>query len=200
MVNYINQRFGYLTPIERIKGTRYIKAKYKCICDCGNITYANTCDLTSGKVRSCGCRIYESHNKTHGMTHTEIYKRWLSMKQRCYDKNHKTYSRYGKNGITVCDEWMTFIPFYEWSMSHGYKEGLSLDRIDNTKGYSPDNCRWVTIKEQANNRRNNIVIMRDGIRYTLTTYCEANNLKYSRVLNRMHRGLPFEEAIKNATV
>ena len=89
----------------------------------------------------------------HGMSHSRIYQSWANMKVRCLCKTNKWYPHYGGRGITVCDEWMSFEPFYSWAMANGYSDSLTLDRIDNDKGYSPDNCRWATQHEQSMNKR-----------------------------------------------
>ena len=98
----------------------------------------------------------------HGLTNTRVYRCWNAMKNRCMNPSHKYYCYYGRRGITVCNEWMRFVPFYEWAMKNGYSDNLSIDRIDNDKGYSPNNCRWVTAKEQAANRRNPTIKNEDG--------------------------------------
>ena len=87
--------------------------------------------------------------KTHGLSRTRIYQEWHSMKSRCYLKTHTSYRKYGAKGVTVCDEWKNnFMAFYEWAMANGYNDSLTLDRIDNTKGYGPTNCKWATYAEQ----------------------------------------------------
>lgn len=132
--------------------------------------------------------------KTHGMSKTRIYGIWLGMRKRCADKNDK---RYGARGIKVCAEWENdFIPFYEWAISAGYKDGLTIDRIDNDGNYCPENCRWATKKEQASNRRSNIVFLYKGKERTLKSVCEELNLNYHTIYCRVKReNIPPEEAI-----
>lgn len=200
--NLIGERYGYLEVIERSSNTKAGKARWKCVCDCGNETIVASSDLISGHTQSCGCKKYESKNRVHGMTKTDIHKKWSSMLQRCYDKNHKSYLRYGAFGVKVCDEWRNdFISFMNWSYSNGYKESLSLDRIDNSKGYSPDNCRWVEWREQANNRTSNRLISYKGKTQPIKKWCEELGLSYLFIYQRMHRGgLTFEEAITKPIV
>lgn len=199
--NLIGQKFGYLTVVSRAENTKDGKARWNCVCKCGNSTVVPTYRLTMGDCQSCGCKRYESHNRVHGMTKTDIHNKWLQIKQRCFDKNCKAYQRYGAAGITVCDEWKNdFLAFMNWSCQNGYKDGLSLDRIDNTKGYSPDNCRWIEWKDQANNRRSNVKITYNGKAQNLKQWCEELNLRYQLVWQRIHRGMTFEEAISKPLV
>lgn len=89
----------------------------------------------------------------HGMSHSRVYRCWVDMRQRCINPRNEWYPLYGGRGITVCDEWLVFENFHEWAMSNGYSDDLSIDRINNDKGYSPDNCRWATQHEQSMNKR-----------------------------------------------
>lgn len=140
---------------------------YKCKCDCGNITYVSSTNLTTSgnKTKSCGCLQKENRIK-HNKYRTRIYKVYIDMKQRCYNKNNPNYKNYGGRGIKICKEWLNdFNKFYEWAFSNGYDEtkekyDCTIDRIDNDGSYEPNNCRWVDMKIQAMNRRK-IKIKRD---------------------------------------
>jgi hypothetical protein len=133
----------------------------------------------------------------HGLTNTNLYGVWRTMKSRCFNPNNKKYKNYGGRGITVCDEWVhDFQAFYDWAMSHGYEKGLSIDRIDNDRDYSPENCRWTDWKTQANNRRVTPVIVVDGVRHTAKEWADIAKVNYRTILRRYHNGLTGKELIK----
>lgn len=187
------QKFGLLTVIG-LKDTETRKTYWVCQCDCGNVKEVRSDSLLCGAIKSCGClkkrqdKINLVKNHKHKMSGTRIYHEWQGIKRRCYNPHEPRYDRYGGRGITVCKEWRnSFEAFYEWAMSHGYQDDLTLDRIDNDGNYEPDNCRWTTQKEQSRNRRTNINIRIGNSTKTLTEWCEIFQVDYSLVNARYHR-------------
>ena len=154
LIDLKNQRFGRLTVLtfKSRKGNRYL---WSCRCDCGNETLTSRSDLVSGKSKSCGCLAKEKRavaNTTHGMSGERIYKIYLGMKKRCNNKNSNNFKNYGAKGIKLCSRWEdSFDNFFE-DMGAGYKDNLTIDRIDGKEGYSKDNCRWATMQVQNANK------------------------------------------------
>lgn len=127
-------------------------------------------------------------NYKHGLRNTKLYSVFNNIKQRCYCGSHHAYSYYGKRGIKVCPEWKDdFKAFYDWSMAHGYREGLTIDRIDNNASYSPDNCRWVSMKVQSNNRRSNHIITYNGQSKTIAEWSSIKGINYYTLRDRINK-------------
>lgn len=180
------KRFGKLTVLRMSHRDSRRQYHWICQCECGNIATVRGNSLTRGNTKSCGCLVYESKNIKHGMKHTRLYRIWSNMKGRCCTSTNHAYDRYGGRGISVCQEWMSdFKTFYEWAMSSGYSENLSIDRIDVNGNYEPSNCRWATPKEQSDNKRSNILITIDGITLDLQQWCDKIGINRSTVLTRV---------------
>lgn len=182
MKNLIGMKFGRLTAIcpQPTPAGMY---GWKCKCSCGNEVVVRTADLTTNHSTSCGCLRQEVHS-THKLSKTLPYDTWTSMLRRCTNPNDKDYANYGARGITVCDEWLSYPNFYKWMCEHGYTKGLTIDRIDNDKGYSPENCRVVTMREQQQNRRNSIIVTLDGNTLPLIEVGRKFNIHYQTLYYR----------------
>jgi hypothetical protein len=157
-------KFNYLTIIKRVDNLNG-NIMWLCRCDCGTEKIIRGSHITNHKTLSCGCykdKNTSIRNTTHGKSNTRIYKSWAHMVARCNNPNDNAYKHYGGRGITVCDEWTTFEGFYK-DMGSSYRDGLTIDRINNNGNYEPSNCKWSTYEEQGNNKRNNHIIEYNGI-------------------------------------
>ena len=176
-IDETGNRYGRLTVLEFAGIEKRKHALWRCRCDCGNEIVVQGKNLRSGNTKSCGClnadkskeRIV-AFNTKHGKTHDPLFRRWSNMLTRCENPNAINYADYGGRGITVCEEWHDFQTFYDWAMSSGYEPGLTIDRVDNGKGYSPDNCRWATSREQAENRRSTRLFEFNGETHCLSKW------------------------------
>lgn len=206
ITSLVGKKYGRLRVIEQAKNTRTKSGRthvmYCCECDCGTKILVKAENLRSGNTKSCGCLekdINKEKSTKHGLRGTRIYNVWQGMKQRCYNKNEERYADYGGRGITVCPEWLGehgFENFYDWSMGNGYADNLTIDRIDNNKGYSPYNCRWATAKEQQRNKRNNFVVVYKEKEMTLSEVSEITGINRETLSSRLGRGMTIEEAVR----
>lgn len=142
--------------------------KYKCQCDCGEIVLVVGSNLKNGHSKSCGC-VRRRISKGYRMKNIRLYSIYCNMKQRCYNKNTRQYKNYGGRGIKVCDEWLNnYTSFYNWAINNGYKDNLTIDRINVNGNYEPTNCRWATNEEQKYNKTTSRYIT-----YKEETHCLA---------------------------
>lgn len=190
------KQFGKLKVLELAeirKGHKY----WLCQCDCGRKKIIRGSSLISGITSSCNC-LRANNNKTHGKTNTRLFNIWSGMKKRCYNKNNKGYCNYGKRGISICNEWLnSFESFYEWAINNGYREDLTIDRIDNNGNYEPSNCRWTNIKTQCNNRRSNKIIEYNGEKHTISEWSTITGINKNTIWARIYKyNLPLNEVFK----
>ena len=202
-VDLIGQRHGRLVCVEYLglqkRGDGRNNKMWKCVCDCGNEKIVTTNSFKSSM--SCGCYkkdvIHDLRYK--GDDSKRLYGIYRQMKLRCYDSSSKHYKNYGLRGIRICGEWLGddgLDNFRKWAIESGYHKGLTIDRRDNNKDYSPDNCRWVDMKIQSNNKRNNVWLEMNGKTQTLTQWCEEYNVPYPRVRVRIRNmGWTLQEAL-----
>lgn len=192
------KKFGRLTVIEMAaEKMKSGEAKWVCRCDCGTSRLVPSYRLRSGRTKSCGCLAREqvaSRNTKHGMFGTRIYRIWSGMMTRCTNENAINYADYGGRGIKVCDAWQQFENFYA-DMCDGYRDDLSLDRIDGDGDYRPDNCRWETATRQQRNRRNTVFIELNGRRQSLADWADETGIPAGTLSERLRRGWSAERAL-----
>ena len=193
-VDMTGRPIGRLIVIEECGRSSNGEALWRCRCECGNEIVVLGSSLRNERTTSCGCyrreRSAEAHT-THGMCKTHLYYVWAAMLQRAgvtKGASEEVKRAYQDRGITVCDEWLVFENFRDWALSHGYSDDLEIDRRDNDKGYCPDNCRWVSRRENVNNRRNTLRLS-DGT--PLAVFCSRvgiqtrENGKQTKQYNRI---------------
>lgn len=203
------RRFGKLLVLQRDGEYRYKNGhgtipRYLCQCDCGNTVYVLANSLRSGNQTSCGCEKDKYFHKTHEMSKSRLYKAWIGMKSRCYNRNSDGYSNYGGRGIKICDEWIGeygFENFSKWAYANGYDENAkrgecTIDRIDVNGNYEPSNCRYADSKMQATNKRNSIHIEYNGEIHSPNEWDDIMGLRKGTVYRRIHEnGWSVERAI-----
>lgn len=194
-------RFGKLFVVMQGQNMRektgHMRRTYICQCDCGNIISVYGKDLLAGRKKCKRCKIPEKI-KRNTIKNKRIYNIWNCMINRCYNTNSSNYKYYGGKGISVCENWKCeggYNNFLQWSLLNGYKDDLSIDRIDVLKNYTPDNCRWVDIKTQSRNKTNTIYVNYNGHRKCLAELAEENNIDYNLLSGRLKRGWDIEKAL-----
>lgn len=193
------QVFGKLTVLERKWCEKSQRNLWYCSCQCGNYISVLTSSLLSGRTKSCGCQRKETtamRSKAHGLSNSRTYRIWNAMKERCSCPSNGQFKDYGGRGITVCDEWMnSFQAFVDWAYANGYADNLTIDRIDNNGNYCPDNCRWITSKEQNLNKRTNRMITYNDKTQTLKQWSEETGIGMSTLHFRLNNGWSVELAL-----
>jgi hypothetical protein len=196
------QKYNHITVIKKSYKNKARAQMYLCKCDCGKEYYLVSSRI--GKNISCGCvRPPKGYNKKHGCSYTRLYKVWSQMKDRCLNPKSKRYEEYGGRGITIHPEWMEYVNFSKWAYENGYDGNAkfmkcTLDRIDCDGNYEPDNCRWVDMKRQGNNRRNNRKITYNGETHTLSEWSDLLGIKLSTLYARIRRGWTINEAFNRS--
>ncbi len=189
-IDIVGQRFGRWEVLseseKRVSGNVF----YTCKCDCGTVRDVSSRNLRDGSSMSCGCLNRDIITKFGNSVYKEkLYSVWNSMKQRCINENDKAYKNYGGRGITVCDEWKNdYIAFKRWALSNGYSEGMWIDRKDNEMGYSPDNCRWSSPKQQSMNKRTTVYVKYCGTLMCLREASEKSGIKWATLRRRIKLG------------
>lgn len=195
------EKFNRLTVREVYlhKTETYSKTYALCDCDCGGEARVSISSLRRGKIKSCGCLQRETASakfKKHGDSQSPLYRKWASIKTRCYNPSTKDYPNYGARGIKVCDEWLDSFPaFRDWCLENGWKRGLQLDRKDNDGDYSPDNCHFVTVTQNQRNKRTSRYLDHKGKRLTVAGWAEELGIAHSVLYARLHRGWSIQETL-----
>lgn len=170
-------------------------------CKCGTVKEVRIDSLISGKSKSCGCQLSslaKTAFTTHNQSHSRLYSIFNGMKQRCYNKNHNSYHNYGARGIIICEEWLNnFGKFYTWAINNGYKDDLTIDRIDVDRNYEPDNCQWITLQEQQLNKNNTVYVEYQGNNISLIKLLsDLGRLEDKKIITeRIRNGIPVDIAI-----
>lgn len=196
-------KIGRLTVVEQcdyISKSGKVLPGVKCECDCGNTKIVSRNAFLSGKTKSCGCLIREFNSKRKcknnlknvdllssefnvpKMNIEKLFNIYKSMKNRCYKKDNISYKNYGGRGITICDEWLeNRNAFIKWAIENNFEPGLSIDRVDNDKGYFPDNCKFSNRHEQTINKRNTILVLFNGEYVPICDMSEKTGLSYEKI-------------------
>ena len=202
-----NQKYGNLTAIKYLYTNNRRKAVWLCACKCGNKIEVESDKLVTGNTKSCNClhkaatkqnikRAIESQTKYKTKEEKDIMHKFLQMKNRCYNPRSRAYINYGARGIKICEKWLKNpFSFFEWSINHEYKKGLTIDRIDVNGNYEPSNCRWITNLQQQNNKRNNHYLEYNGEKHTIAEWSRITQIPASTISDRIRRNFTIEKIL-----
>lgn len=190
MVDITGNKYNKLTAVKLDRKTD--REYWLFQCECGNTKVINKTSVVTGRAKSCGCLRAEKVSRVNlidGRKKNPLYPIWRSIIQRCTNPNDKSYKDYGSRGVNVCVEWQNdFNLFNQWCIDNGWIKGLEIDRIDNDKGYYPNNCRFVERKDNARNKRSNIKVLYNGEMICLKELSEKTGLPYQRIKTDYHNG------------
>lgn len=193
--NLLGQKFGKWTVIKRLENDKFKRANWLCKCDCGKERKVIGSDLLSGKSTSCGCS-RRKEKTIEEMSRDRIRRIWTAMRQRCENPNSTAYKNYGGRGITVCQEWQEFIPFYNWAIVNGYNDTLTIERIDVNNIYCPNNCTWISKSEQGENTRKVNKLTYKGETHSLRQWGKITKLSVNTIKDRLDKGYTIEQALE----
>ena len=204
----VGKKFGYLTVIERAESDpKRQERRWRCLCECGKYTEVPSYRLRHGGVTSCGCHQRDRNFcSKKAKNHPRLYRIYRNMLRRCNYQKDDNYRFYGGRGISVCDEWNTFDAFCDWALANGYDERAAfgkctIDRIDGNKNYSPDNCRWVDMRVQANNTRRNHLLTAFGKTMTIAEWSRYTGLNHGTIYSRIAiSGWTPEQALSTTSI
>lgn len=214
-IDISGKKFGRLLAVEYFGNFGKENRPYwRCICDCGNEAIVKKSFLMRGLTKSCGCLLRENYMnakyfknadgtvrpklvKDFSPQEKRLYSIWKGMKERCSNTGQKDSKYYSMKGIRVCDEWKNnFFIFAEWAMSNGYEDSLTIDRIDNSLGYFPDNCEWVTRAVQSSKLPGNKFLTIDGETLSISEWARKANISRATIRRRLSQGWTAEQAVK----
>jgi len=194
LIDLTGRRFGKLEVIS-LDHINKNGSYWLCQCECENTHVASAHCLKTGHTTSCGCLYYSAR----GHSKERLYTTWKDMLRRCGNPKCKSYSNYGGRGITVCEEWKAdYLNFKAWSLSSGYRDTLTIDRINSSGNYEPLNCQWATMKMQENNTRNNRIVSYNNETHTVAEWAEIIGISYATISGRLNRSWTMDRISKTS--